>query len=742
MRLGIALAALAPLTSSAPDELVSDSTRSRIVMAADDIAKLGEPALVDEMAAILADAGEPAEDIEDRRSRWDRNVERAKLPVSDGTRRGVVRRLEAAVKAIEKEAQSIEDASVLDVAELILRLDSQSEAANELLGREKVRGRYVSPDEAELDARAREINAAVDEAMHVDVEVEHVSPSPSKFVQDMYGEDSHAVRAQGIVVHGGISPDRLERALRQALRALSFTVWLKTGEVEVPSFNPEIEIFFTNDYTGYSDALDLAESSNRIDADMLRLARGGTGGFPTKGDVYVARWCPESQVQSGIIWFARKRVLPPKIEPYLLAGHVNWLCLRFVGTSKPGVAWVEQRPSSERTTTAPGGDTDALWRAASSGLFGARSFLVRMIDAGDSVTLADSILDQEGLVTGIELLVATVVCDYMQLKGTFWDIASSERGADEPRIRATERALDAPIPAYDAEWQGWLKGEGGGAGLLQRIAGSDEEDSSARDDDPVGEEAHEYLKEIRKAAFEPLRVWTETLGHYPELSENAAKHAAYLQLNPDQKSAWPDAHEEYADKEGFSAEGAWAGGHSVIAFDGDVTESIDAWMATFYHRLPLLEPGLCGVGAAVDGEVVVMDTGSLLNEYQGPAHVKWPHDGQRKVPLRWRPESPNPVPGEDQSGWGYPVTVQSYWGPKAQDASVVLTLYIDGDEEPVDCHFISPTTAKFDRLIPANAYCLIPKERLESSTTYRVVAEVPELAETWEWTFETGSKTY
>ena len=120
--------------------------------------------------------------------------------------------------------------------------------------------------------------------------------------------------------------------------------------------------------------------------------------------------------------------------------------------------------------------------------------------------------------------------------------------------------------------------------------------------------------------------------------------------------------------------------------------------------------------------------------------MKWPHEGQRDVPLAWQPELPNPVPDEDQSGWGYPITIQSYWGPEGQDASIVMSLF-EGDE-PVDCHFISPTTAKFDRLIPANAYCLIPKDRLDANTTYRVVAEVPELEETWAWTFQTGSKTY
>lgn len=736
----IALATLAPLSSVPQEELVPDTTRSRLVAAADEVSKLGQAGLVETMAALLERAGEPAEDIEERRSRWERNVEKARTPVRDSTRRGVVRRVEAAVKALEKEAEDREDASAFDLAELILELDSQSEVANDLLGRETVDGRYVSPLAAQLDARAREINAAVDEALKLEVEVEHVSPSPSKLVRDIRGDDSHAVKARGVIVHGGVSPERLERALRQALRATAFTVWLETGKVRLPRFNPPIDLFVTENFTEYDNTLELVEATKRIDASSLGLAKQDFGSFPTKGDTYVMRWSPETQIQASIIWFASNRIMPPHVEPYMFAGHTNWLCLRFVGTSKPGTAVRYGGGPNERTTTDPRGDRDAMWRAASSGLFGARSFLRRKISSGDTVTLADSILDQEGLVTGIELLVATIVADYLQLTERLWEVADTKRETDESRLRGTERALDATIPEFDAEWQAWLMGNGGGAGVLQQVLGAGQEPELEPEDDPVGEAAFEYLGEIREAAFRPLQVWTETLRHYPELSVNAAKHAAYLQINEDQKQAWPEAHEEFAENEGFSPEGAWAGGHSVIAFDGDIERAIDGWMATFYHRLPLLEPGLCGVGAAIDREVVVMDTGSLLNEYQGPAHVKWPHEGQRDVPLAWQPELPNPVPDEDQSGWGYPITIQSYWGPEGQDASIVMSLF-EGDE-PVDCHFISPTTAKFDRLIPANAYCLIPKDRLDANTTYRVVAEVPELEETWAWTFQTGSKTY
>ena len=165
-------------------------------------------------------------------------------------------------------------------------------------------------------------------------------------------------------------------------------------------------------------------------------------------------------------------------------------------------------------------------------------------------------------------------------------------------------------------------------------------------------------------------------------------------------------------------------------------------MATFYHRLPLLEPGLCGIGVAVDRDVVVLDSGSLLNSYTGEAHVRWPAPLASDVPLAWRPELPNPVPDEDQSGWGYPITVQSYWGVEGKVGTLELALFVDESDKPVECHLVSPTSTKQKRIKPADAYCLIPKERLEPNTRYRVEATVVERGTSFKWTFKTGRNTY
>jgi hypothetical protein len=72
--------------------------------------------------------------------------------------------------------------------------------------------------------------------------------------------------------------------------------------------------------------------------------------------------------------------------------------------------------------------------------------------------------------------------------------------------------------------------------------------------------------------------------------------------------------------------------------------------------------------------------------------VFWPPDGEGDVPLRFTPEVPSPVPGADQSRWGYPITLQvSRPRPEEPlDLTLTLTRGADGSDEPVPCIFLTP----------------------------------------------------
>ena len=245
-----------------------------------------------------------------------------------------------------------------------------------------------------------------------------------------------------------------------------------------------------------------------------------------------------------------------------------------------------------------------------------------------------------------------------------------------------------------------------------------------------------------------LQAWNkESLGPYPRLSvdrtlsKGALAHAKYLDTNPDQSRLWPNCHEEYTDLEGYSAEGCWAGLHALIwpgAFKNNPEGAVAKWMGTFYHRLPILQPGLFRVGWGAGKQNAVLDVGTLVLPDDRPYAMLWPYHGMTNVPCQFAPEMPSPVPGEDQSAWGYPITLHVYLGgsePRYEMRLFVELFGTTGDE--VACFYSTPAHPTNPVLAPANAFCLIPKKVLEPRTTYRVVARDLRNGDEMKWHFTT-----
>ena len=98
---------------------------------------------------------------------------------------------------------------------------------------------------------------------------------------------------------------------------------------------------------------------------------------------------------------------------------------------------------------------------------------------------------------------------------------------------------------------------------------------------------------------------------------------------------------------------------------------------------------------------------------------------------------PNPVPGEDQSRWGYPITLQFF---SDQNATPTVRMQLfqgrSANGKPVPAHEITPAEPKNVELAPAGAFCLIPLGALAPRADYTVVA-TPDEGETITWTFRT-----
>jgi uncharacterized protein YkwD len=100
--------------------------------------------------------------------------------------------------------------------------------------------------------------------------------------------------------------------------------------------------------------------------------------------------------------------------------------------------------------------------------------------------------------------------------------------------------------------------------------------------------------------------------HEP-LSKGCQAHAAYVARNAEHpKVQGLGIHDEDATLPGATKEGSAAGKASLIAILPDPADSVEGWLATLYHRVPLLDPGLKRVGYGQQrhptrGWVIVMD---------------------------------------------------------------------------------------------------------------------------------------
>jgi uncharacterized protein YkwD len=230
----------------------------------------------------------------------------------------------------------------------------------------------------------------------------------------------------------------------------------------------------------------------------------------------------------------------------------------------------------------------------------------------------------------------------------------------------------------------------------------------------------------------------------PVLSKGCMEHAEYMRLNKDTDAmAGLNAHHQRPGLPGATPAGA-ACGKAADLFPGvsDLEVAVDGWMASLYHRRPILDPTLekIGVGHAA------LDDGSLMAALmfvntKGPDRsdrwpVRYPFDKQRDIPLEFGNEIPNPIPAGHGRG-GYPITLQF---PAFDKVTGVKVKLVDGKGQAVPFHLSDPEH-------PATSFgqygviCVIPKTPLRPQSSYSVQIEATwrGKATTYSWSFSTLS---
>jgi hypothetical protein len=263
--------------------------------------------------------------------------------------------------------------------------------------------------------------------------------------------------------------------------------------------------------------------------------------------------------------------------------------------------------------------------------------------------------------------------------------------------------------------------------------------------DPARKQAIDRLNACRKAAGVPAVTFSA------DKNAGCEAHARCLGRNyrPNQPLTI-DPHDEDPKLPGFSEEGRRAARASAVYISCGPKESlpspadaVEAWMATFYHRVALLNPATREVGLAAlrpgdEVAVFVLDFGN-----RPPANrevILYPGNGQEGLPLEFAgQESPNPVPKDaGDRPPGFPVTITFPAGRIVRD--VVATLeedkgravpaWVSSPEEP------APPGERHQ----GDTVCLIPKAPLRPETTYKVSARAKVGGEGWSrsWRFTTG----
>ncbi len=745
LALAVAMAALpgdSLRAQDAPPALGTPAVHEALDRAAILLAKKARPELVDAIFAKERELGRPDADVKKPRTVCDKLLKFAKPstgPVPDAAK--AVREAAAALASTLPERKGDERVAV---AAVVLALDSDVEPAHLALGHEKIDGRWLPAVIAGVLPRRAAIQDALREARRLEIEVT-VEEGADPILEQVYGRKGVRARWHRVALTScTMSGEKLSRIVREAIRASTYAQWLRTGsweDLRLPAVPLKFVLLETE--KDYRAAIDLAASNGLLDekhADRARKLNSCyiAGSLVTHGQT-------EAHLSSLLLYYVHSTSWLTSMgkdpQPPFEAGMLGWLNLTFFGVPPARVTWIETTTDRQKTADRRDAFTTEWIRVGDAGIAGTRAYLRHLAQRGEDPPFARSIVDQMGKISGEDLFKCVLVFEYLLETDAFLDVHRAT--AELPPEPATfEAAFRSTLAEFDERWREWITAAQTPPGLAQTIDGAPA--PGAPPVDPVAQRALEYLRTLRAAAFRKVRrVVSTDVSFDPDLCEGCKLHTAYLAKHREQLSAWPDAHEEYPDKEGFTTEGARAGLASVIVGPGvsSPEDAIDGWMGTFYHRLPLIDPGLVRIGWSLQHGIAALDSGSMVAPFEFPAYVPWPAAGATDVPTRFSgPELPHPVPGEDQMRWGYPVTVQTFAYEAEPDVKLALWQGQPQDGLPVECWFSTPLKPTNPKLAPANAFCLIPKARLKPGTLYTVVAEgIPERTRVT-WTFTTGKE--
>lgn len=222
-----------------------------------------------------------------------------------------------------------------------------------------------------------------------------------------------------------------------------------------------------------------------------------------------------------------------------------------------------------------------------------------------------------------------------------------------------------------------------------------------------------------------------------KLSEGCYAHARYLLQNWNHPSAKGiGMHQEDPKLPGYTEEGRRAGLASVIATGSPGVDSVEDWMATLYHRIPLLDPDLreIGFGMVRGGPrswITVLDSKSGV---KGGGVRVYPAEDQKGVAGKLQSDAiiAQYLQADQLKAAGYPISMTFPVGHDVKQAQIVLS---DQENNEIPVWTLKPEI-QGSRVV---TLFIIPRQSLTMNTTYTVEMKARSDRRIWEktWSFQT-----
>ena len=258
----------------------------------------------------------------------------------------------------------------------------------------------------------------------------------------------------------------------------------------------------------------------------------------------------------------------------------------------------------------------------------------------------------------------------------------------------------------------------------------------------------EEISEPQLAALDHVNVFREMVG-VPLINGNENLQAAAM----DHCACYTEHKDEYGSMSPHSEDASWAppcygelgeriqeknytggaGYSEVMAFMNDPINSVEAWMATVYHRLPLIDPGSKDMGYGHSAGCDTINVGMGGNG--GSWEVIYPIDGQTDVDTQWSGnEGPQPKvpPGGYPSG---PVITIQFGSASFSIAEAVIR---DPSGASLPLTLLTPEN---DSFLGGDAISFYTNSPLSTQTEYGVEVRGIVNGTEWEkrWSFTTGN---